>query len=271
MASTATISVIIVNYNTGQLLQQSVSQVLTDDSVSEIIIVDNNSQDESMNLLPKSDKIHVYFRKQNHGFAASCNFAAKKTKSEYLVFLNPDCLLTKNTIKQLVQELQMQPKAAIIGCLVKNPDGSEQRAARRRLPTLMRAIKTYSRIEKLAKFCTCFAGVNLNFAPMPTKTQQVQAISGAFFIMKANIFNEIDGFDEKFPLHFEDLDLFKRTQDAGYQLLFNPNISVIHHQGTSSASNPAVKSLKKQGLLRYFKKHTSPFAYIIVRVLSKLF
>ncbi|HFC30053.1 MAG TPA: glycosyltransferase family 2 protein [Oceanospirillales bacterium] len=265
-----TITVIIVNYNTGALLQQVVSQVLTDDSVSEIIIVDNNSQDESMSLLPENKKIQIYYRTENHGFAASCNFAANKTKAEYLLFLNPDCIPTQDSIKQLVQELQQQAKAAIIGCLVKNPDGSEQRATRRRLPTLMRAIKTYSRIEKLAKVCTCFAGVNLNFAPMPTKTQQVQAISGAFIIMRANIFHKIGGFDEKYPLHFEDLDLFKRTQDAGYKLLFNPNISVVHHQGTSSLSNPDVKNLKKQGLLRYFKKHESRTTYKIIRAFMRI-
>ena len=156
---------------------------------------------------------------------------------------------------------------AIVGCRVNNPDGSEQRASRRRLPTFWRAVITFSGIEKLARFCHCFAGVNLNHQPMPHSWQNVEAISGAFILMRTEVFDEINGFDEEFPMHFEDLDLFKRTQDLGYKIAFNPNVSVIHHQGTSSRSNPKVSEMKKQGLQRYFYKHCSTLSYLLVKLL----
>ncbi len=282
-----TCSVIIVNYNTGKLLKQAVDAALSNDGVNEVIVVDNHSKDQSMDLIDESDRVKKYFRKKNYGFAAGCNYGAKlaiqetgqEVGQDILLFLNPDCIVQQNTIDELASALckqeykqeykqeQKQARVGIIGCRVNNPNGTEQRASRRRLPTLLRAIKTFLKIEKLAKYCQCFAGVNLNHLPMPKEIQQVEAISGAFIMMKAVVFNEINGFDEKFPLHFEDLDLFKRTHDLGYAILFNPNVEVVHYQGTSSQSNPKVEEMKAMGLQRYFYKHCSVFSYFLVKLL----
>jgi len=262
-------AVIIVNYNTGKLLSQVIKRVLKAQGVDEIIIVDNNSTDNSMELTPKSVKIKTYYRKQNKGFASSCNYGAKHSSADFLLFLNPDCLIEKSSITHSIETFKENKNPAIVGVRVNNPDGTEQRATRRRLPTLWRAIKTYLRLEKAAKFCDCFAGVNLNYKPMPTSIQSVEAISGAFILIKTSVFKQISGFDESFFLHFEDLDLFKRTLDKGYEILFNPTIQVIHYQGTSSQSNPTVGEYKKQSLRKYFHKHCSFFAYSTMRFVSR--
>ena len=263
-----TCSVIIVNYNTGELLKQAVDAVKSNQHANEVIVVDNASKDGSMDLISESDKVKKISRQANHGFASSCNYGSKIATSDVLLFLNPDCIVKDNTVDLLVDFFSSQKNVGIFGVCVNNPDGSEQRATRRRLPTLMRAIKTFSGIEKLAKFYSCFAGINLNHLVMPESIQKVEAISGAFIMIKASVFNTINGFDEKFPMHFEDLDLFKRTIDQGYEILFNPNISVIHHQGTSSKTNPKVGQMKKQGLQRYFYKHCSKLSYFIVKLLG---
>ncbi|VAW40264.1 hypothetical protein MNBD_GAMMA01-408 [hydrothermal vent metagenome] len=265
-----TCSVIIVNYNTGNMLKTVVAAVLSNQGVDRIIVVDNNSTDNSMSLLGEDSKLLKYYRKTNHGFAASCNYGSQFTNSEYLLFLNPDCIITTNTISTLITSLQQHTKAAIIGCRVNNPNDSEQRACRRRLPTLWRTIKTFTKLERLAKHCHCFAGVNLNHLPMPQTTTKVEAISGACILIKSKVFKQIQGFDERFPLHFEDLDLFKRILNQGYEILFNPNITVIHHQGLSSQHNSRVPVLKKQGLIRYFQKHCSPSAYLTIKMIAKI-
>lgn len=262
-----TCSVIIVNYNTGKLLGPVVKAATQNKGVKDIIVVDNYSQDSSMESVSENVKIKKYFRKKNHGFASSCNFGRSKINSEFVLFLNPDCIISEDAIHTLLEKFNSDKDVAIVGCQVNNPDGSEQRASRRRLPTFWRAIKTFSRVEKLARFCHCFAGVNLNHQPMPQSWQSVEAISGAFIFMRAEVFDEIKGFDEKFPMHFEDLDLFKRTQDLDYKIVFNPHVSVVHHQGTSSQSNPKVAKMKKQGLQRYFYKHCSYVSYLIVKLL----
>ena len=260
-------SVIIVNYNTGELLKLAIDAALDNDVVNEIFVVDNDSKDHSMDLIEETERVKKIYRTKNYGFASSCNFGAALASTETLVFLNPDCIVEKNTFIELLTELQSHDKAGIVGCLVNNPDGSEQRASRRRLPTLFRAVKTFTGIEKLAKYCHCFVGVNLNHQPMPVEVKKVEAISGAFIMIKNAVFKSINGFDDKFKLHFEDLDLFKRTINSGYEILFNPQVTVTHYQGTSSQSNPKVEQLKKSGRQRYFKKHLTLFSYWISKIL----
>lgn len=248
------------------MLNDVVAAALKNKSVSEVIVVDNNSHDSSMDLLHEHGLIKKYFRKHNHGFASSCNYGAQRAKSNYILFLNPDCFVEDTSIDDLLNDLKSHKNAGIIGCRINNPDGTEQRASRRRLPTLWRAIKTFSKLEKLASICNCFAGVNLIHQTMPTSTQKVEAISGAFILMKTEAFKKLKGFDEGYPLHFEDLDLFKRILDRGYGIFFNPNVQAIHHQGQSSKSNPKVSLLKKQGLKCYFAKHCSKFSNVIMRM-----
>ncbi|MBL4661427.1 MAG: glycosyltransferase family 2 protein [Alcanivoracaceae bacterium] len=263
-------TVIIVNYNTGEIIRSAYQAVLKNPKVKEIIVVDNASQDNSMDLLIDDKRLTKYFRKENHGFASSCNFGSQYVASEYMLFLNPDCIIKENTITTLIEDLEEDSSAAIVSCMINNPDGGEQRAARRRLPTLLRAIKTFTKIEKLAKWFHCFAGVNLNHLPLKKYTYEVEAISGALILMRTSLFKEIKGFDESFPLHFEDLDLFKRTKDHGYKILLNPSVNVVHHQGTSSQSNPKVEQYKRKGLERYFQKHCSVLAYKVVKILNKI-
>ena len=263
-------SIIIVNYNTGKVLNQVVSKIINSQLVEKIIVVDNHSHDNSMELLQAHDKLQIYMRNHNHGFAKSCNYGAKISSSDYLLFLNPDCFMKEDSLETLIFDLENAPNSGIIGCMVNNADGSEQRASRRRLPTLIRAMKTFCGIEKLAKFCHCFAGVNLNHQVIKPQLQQVEAISGALILIKNQVFKKIKGFDEKFPLHFEDLDLFIRCRNHGNTILFNPNVTAVHHQGLSSKSNPKIEQLKKIGRQRYFYKHCSYFSYLIIKIFNKL-
>jgi len=262
-------AVIVVNYNTGKLLSQVIERVLKAKGVDEIIIVDNDSTDNSMELLPKNNQINTYFRNKNEGFGSSCNYGAKKSTSEYLLFLNPDCLILENTINQSIETFAENNNTAIVGIRVNNPDGTEQRATRRRLPTLWRAIKTYTSLEKLSKYGDIFAGVNLSHKPMPTQAVLVEAVSGAYMMVKKSVFKQISGFDDSFFMHFEDLDLCKRVSDAGYDIVFNPKIEVVHYQGTSSQSNSNVSEYKKQSLQRYFRKHCSLFSYYAIKNLNR--
>jgi len=260
--------VVIVNYNTGDLLKEAVESVLHHSQVSKIYIVDNNSKDSSMKFTSDDCRIKKIYRKRNYGFASSCNYGAALSTHKNILFLNPDCVLLEN-VAPLLTDLESKKSIAVVGCLVTNKDGTEQRASRRRLPTLMRAIKTYSGLEKYANKSSCLAGVNLTHEPMPEKTVYCEAISGAFILMKKRVFSEIKGFDEAFPMHFEDLDLFKRTINSGYQIAFNPHVKVKHYQGTSSVSNPKVKQYKKQGLRLYFRKHCSYLSSVIIDSMSR--
>ena len=263
-------SVIIVNYNTGDLLKRAVECVLAQSKATEIIIVDNFSHDSSMAELNNDERIKKYYRKKNYGFASSCNYGASRATCENLLFLNPDCLMPEKSLSPLLENLANR-EVGMVGCHITNSDGSEQRASRRRLPTFWRALKTFSGLEKLARVCDCFAGVNLNHRTVPSKPTSVEAISGALMLLKKSTFNEVGGFDEEYPMHFEDLDLMKRLLNANYQIIYNPLVSAVHYQGTSSQHNPKVEQMKKQGLIRYFEKHQSLPATALIKRLTKVF
>ncbi len=264
-----TCSIVIVNYNTGDILKCVVENALKNTCVDKIIVVDNASNDNSMSLLVEHARVKKYLRESNYGFASSCNYGAQYVESDYVMFLNPDCLIEVDTTIQLLKHFK-DNAVVMVGCMVKNPDGSEQRAARRRLPTFFRAIKTFSGIEKWAIKSHFFSGVNLNHLPLPKTPCTVEAISGALMMMRMSVFLKLKGFDECYPLHFEDLDLFKRIIDDGHQIVFDPDTSVIHHQGTSSRTNPAVDRMKKKGAELYFHKHCSFFSYLVIKLINKM-
>lgn len=262
--------VVIVNFNTGELLSECVDAVKKSLHPVNIFLIDNHSSDTSMQPFKGESEIQVHLRQKNFGFASSVNYGAEKGESEFILILNPDCIIEPNTIELLIADFKNSEKLGMVGCLVTNSDGTEQKASRRQLPTFWRTLMTVSKLEKLSNRVPILKGVNLNHQEMPSTNLKVEAISGAIMLVKRTVFEELDGLDEKFPMHFEDLDLMKRIQSLGYEISFNPNVKVKHYQGVSSQTNPRVEKMKRQGLLRYFKKHgTSLSHWIIKKALKK--
>jgi len=258
---------IVVNHNAGKLLQQTVQRLLQAQGVETIRLLDNASSDDSLRRVRQrhqtaieSGRLILDEQKQNRGFAVACNAGAKGAETPWLAFVNPDCLVQPDTIWRLVDALRSCPGSALAGAWVVNPDGSEQRATRRRLPTPWRVFKTVSGLEKLARksprYFSWLAGVNLNFGPKPRSITGVEAVSGALMVVRRRDFEAIGGFDEGFPLHFEDLDLFARFLKSGKKILLVPAARAIHHQGSCSADGQLIKRLKRHGLRRYWQKHS---------------
>jgi GT2 family glycosyltransferase len=149
------------------------------------------------------------------------------------------------------------------GCLLCNPDGSEQRGGRRRLPTLSTAF------ERVLKFNRLFPGRQSGFdlagTPLPAEPVEVEAISGAFmFVRKAGL-DAVGAMDEGYFLHCEDLDWCMRFKLAGWKILFVPDVRVTHAQGSSSRNTPvAVEYHKHRGMLRYYRKfHRSTYPLVL--------
>lgn len=252
------VDVVIVNYNAGQYILDLVC-LLKKNKCFNVCVVDNGSYDGSLQSL-KNANIHVIENSDNKGFAVACNQGAKFGNADCMAFINPDCLLKSGQIEGMVGRLK-EHSLGLIGCHVVDIDGKTQRGSWRRLPNLWRVLITVSGIEKL----TVFQGLNLKVAP-----QIVEAVNGACFVVKRTVFEDIKGFDECFPLHFEDLDLFKRILDSGQKLGYASEISVKHIKGHSSRDNQQVELWKKQGLIRYFKKHRPRWEYKFIQFLVGL-
>jgi GT2 family glycosyltransferase len=252
-----TVSVVMVVYMTGEALAQSVACVLDDPLVDELVVVDNGSTtgDRAMleSLARRDERVELLTGHGNVGFARGANLGARAAGSDILVFLNPDAFLQPGCIAELVRELEQRPAPCIVGGRVLNADRTEQRGARRGDITPMTALVSLSRLAErspaLRKYEVHWEGE----AP-PEKPAAVPTISGACFAMRREDFDAVDGFDEGYFLHVEDVDLCWRVRQQGGSVVFHPKAEVIHLGRTSRTSPLRVEFHKGVGLARYFRK-----------------
>jgi len=257
------LDVVIVNYNSGHALEKCIETLSASNSSQlNIIVVDNGSQDDSLQAIKyQYDGVNVIENTLNVGFAKACNFAAKIGQAHYLAFINPDCFVSSEQLLQLVKSLENDPSAALVGCRVLNDDGSLQAASRRRPPTLWRVFVHMTHLD----FLPGLKGINLKDNGLFDEIQRVEAVNGACMLLKRDAFNAVNGFDEAYPLHFEDLDMFAKLLKANQNILYDSDVAVRHIKGHSSQNEKKIKAWKKQGLLRYFKKHRPHWEYAVIK------
>ena len=206
--SSPKVSVIIVNYNGKELLEkclESLFKVNYDNF--EIILVDNNSSDGSLEYVTKNHSSVIIIKlSENKGFAEPNNIGAKITKGEFLLFLNNDTIVTPEFISELVSAAQTYPDVAICQSLLLKPDG---------------------KIDSSGDFIDSM-GVCYNSTINITQPREISSARGACMLIKHDVFNKLEGFDEKFFATFEDVDLGWRAWIAGYKVMVIPK-SVIYH------------------------------------------
>ncbi|MGH8378815.1 MAG: glycosyltransferase family 2 protein, partial [Gammaproteobacteria bacterium] len=146
--------------------------------------------------------------------------------------------------------LDAYPKAGMAGCLLKNPDGSEQRGGRRRLPDLSSSLRRLIYGQSHAE-----RGFDLVNTPLPDAPVEVEAISGAFMLVRRAVVDTVGLMDEGYFLHCEDLDWCMRFRQAGWKIMFVSAVSIVHYQGVSSRSRPVfVLWHKHRGMWRFYRK-----------------
>ena len=251
------VSVVMVVYMTGVALDESVNRVLKDPLVDEFVIVDNGSSGSDAaglrTLAERDSRVVLLTGHGNIGFARGANLGARRAGGDILVFLNPDAFLQPRCIAELVREIENRPVPCIVGGRVLNSDLTEQRGARRGDITLMTAILSLSRLAQNVPAWRRYE-VHWESEPAPDQVVAVPTISGACFCMRREDFDCVQGFDEKYFLHVEDVDLCWRVRQMGGRVLFHPKAEVIHLGHTSLTSPLRVEFHKGVGLARYFRK-----------------
>lgn len=253
------LDVVIVNYNSGQALQQCVDFLLQGSEINlNVFVVDNHSEDDSLTFMGRMEHpIDLIKNNDNLGFSVACNQGSESGHAPQIAFINPDCFINQQQLLQLSAQLSDNQSGGLIGCRVLNEDGTLQAASRRRLPTFWRILWHLSALSKFP----LFKGININDSGEFDSLQQVEAVNGACIVIKRKIFEQLGGFDEAFPLHFEDLDLFARLQANQHAVLYDSSVIVKHLKGHSVQDSQLIKSWKKQGLLRYLLKHRPKWEY----------
>jgi len=252
-------SVLIVNYNGGELVLDCVKAVLRSGMNVEVLVWDNASVDGSPDSLEKAfageSRFALFRHSENIGFAAGVNRLLEKAKGNFVLLLNPDCVLKTDTIETVAQVLDENPDAGMSGCLLRNSDGSEQAGCRRQVPTPWRSLVRVSHLDKAFPGHPRFQGISMNTAPLPDHPVAIEAISGAFMLVTRKALEDVGPLDDHYFMHCEDLDWCMRFRRKGWKILFVPQAEVIHHQGHCSTSRPiAVELYKHKGMLRFYNK-----------------
>ena len=256
------ISIVIVHYKVPQCLREAIQSIYQADHCdeSEIIIVDNASQDTSgfdtKNEFPDITWIQL---KQNIGFGKACNIGVRNAKGKYILLLNPDTVINKTTLSVAVKLLESRPDIGLMGPKILNPDGSLQWSCRRSFPTPAVAIFYFMGISKLFPSNRFFSRYHMTFMN-PDEPAEIDAVSGSFMFLRRDLFNEIGGFDEIFFMYGEDLDLCWRVREKGYKVWYEPATQIIHRKGRSSAKN-AIRSRIAfyEAMVLFIKKYRFSF------------
>lgn len=249
-------SFIIINYRSldyTRLCLKSLFNHLPNDKSWEIILLDNNSSDGSAEALEQEFKNRLTFIKNNsnRGFAGANNQGAKKAQGKYLFFLNSDTEIKNNILPDLKTILENNSDIGILAPKVLNPQGVWQFGARGRQQTLKNLFLQNTKANWLEQKKETFWTSDW--------------VSGAALIIKSDVFEKINSWDEKFFLYLEDTDLCLRTRKMGYLVAICPHVNLIHYGGQSPASSRARRQHYYYSQNYFFKKHYGLIASLIMR------
>lgn len=259
MQQVPALGVIIVNFNAGALLLQCVDAVWASSIDLQVVVSDNGSSDDSLALLRERHdadrRLTIIENGRNLGFARGSNLAIDAVQAPYLLFLNPDCIVGQGTLARMVGFMDANPVVGMSGCVVRNPCGTEQVASRRVIPDPWIGLARLLLIEQL--WPSLLAGKRLDRTgePLPGRPVQVEAISGAFMLVRRQALEEVGFLDEDYFLHCEDLDWFVRFRRAGWPIYLVPDVDAVHYKGACSMGRPiSVLWHKHRGMTRFFRK-----------------
>jgi GT2 family glycosyltransferase len=274
--STKSVCVVIVNYNGGATLTECVRALLASTVSVGIFVSDNGSKDDSIAFLRASvldaPQITIVGNGKNLGFAKANNLVLARCRNDYVLVLNPDCIVEPDTLEKMIAVMEQHPEAGMASCFIVNPDGSEQVGCRRRVPTPWRSMVRVLHLHQLIKNHPRFKSFMMAGLPLPRAPESVEAISGAFMFVRREALEAVGLMDENYFLHCEDLDWCMRFRQAGWKILFVPHVRVVHWKGLSARANPVVIEYHKhRGMVRFYNKffrHQYPGALMIVVVIA---
>lgn len=219
------LSIIILNYNTKELTLKCVESVVKNSKGldHEIIIIDNGSDEK----LEKNKSFKLINSKTNLGFAGGNNIAKKYAKGEYILFLNSDTEVEKDTLTRTLTYMDEHPEIGALTCKLVLPSGELDKDARRSFPTPWVAFTHFSGLDKVLPKSKIFAKYWYGYQS-PDKTQEVDVLQGAYFLTRKKILDEVGWFSDDYFLDGEDIDLSFKIKQLGYKIIYYPVVSILH-------------------------------------------
>jgi N-acetylglucosaminyl-diphospho-decaprenol L-rhamnosyltransferase len=265
------ISIIVLNWNTRQLLRKCIASVYCTVSPIdiEVIVVDNNSSDGSADMVAESFPDATLIRNsKNIGFSAGNNLAIRQASGRYILLLNPDAELLPGSVQALFDFAEAHPDAAVIGPKLLNTDGSLQKNGRM-FPTFAREMLHITKIYRLAPgwFNRKYEWGRADF----DAATEVDEVSGACMLVRRAAIDKAGMLDERFFMYYEEVDWCLRIKKAGCKVWYLPEAQTVHHAGQGAGQIGLAKSraaYRSQYL--YFMKHHGMLKAYTLRTFSCL-
>lgn len=251
------LSVIILNYNVRYFLELCVLSVqkATQNLDAEIIVIDNNSSDDSCEMMKlRFPNIKLIENKENSGFPKGNNIAVREAKGEYICILNPDTVVAEDTFEKVLAFAKNKTDLGIVGCKLIDGTGNFLPESKRGIPTPWVA---FTKIFGLYKFFPNSSLFNKYYAQHLNENQtgKVDILVGAFMVMKSELYSEIGGFDEKCFMYSDDIDLSYMALQKGKSNYYFHETTVIHYKGESTMKDGTYMKRFQEAMNFFYKKH----------------
>lgn len=213
---------------------------------AEIIVVDNNSSDDSCNMVKTIfPNVVLIENKTNDGFSKGNNIGVAQAKGEYICILNPDTVVAENTFPELLHFIKQQDNPGIVGCRLIDGTGHFLPESKRNIP------KPNVALKKLLGDSFAYYANQVDESGIG----EVPVFVGAFMLMKKVVYESVGGFDENYFMYGEDVDISYKVLKAGYKNYYNGTTSIIHYKGESTLKDVNYAKRFYGAMQIFYKKH----------------
>lgn len=270
------LSIIIVNWNTKQLLDDCLASIYKETTLPdfETFVADNASSDGSAAMVKeKYPQVRLIENKDDLGFGTANNPVLKQAGGRYLLLLNPDTVILEHALDKAIAFMEAQPEASILAPRMKMLKNGNL-VWRKNVfpdPSLLQQIILMSRIRYFFPHSKIIKKIQRRGYDFDyEKAGEVMGhIEGAFMLMRREVFEKIGFFDEKFFMWFEEVDLLLRAKQAGYKIFYSPEPKIIHYGGQAVKQEMSLLKQKRynQSLSYYFWKHKPRWQYLVLQAI----
>ena len=264
------LSIIIVNYNTNKLLANTIQSVInTVASIKyEIIVVDNASIDGSIEMLKQQyPQVNLIENKDNLGFPKANNIGIKEATGRYILLLNSDTIVLGNCLQRCLDYMDSNIEVGALGCKLLLANGNLDHACKRGFPTPEASLSYILKLHKLFPASKKFGQYTLNYLPN-NEINEVDALTGAFMMVRKEVINKVGLLDETFFMYGEDLDWCFRIKEAGYKVVYYPEAVTIHYKGGSSKRKryKTIYEFHRAMYIFYNKHYRNKYNFIVTGI-----
>jgi GT2 family glycosyltransferase len=256
------VSVLIVSYECKHALLECLASLEGERETLpiEVIVIDNDSHDDTARAVSSGFPwVRLVVNRENAGFARAANQGMTFAEGEYLLFLNPDALMRPGTISATIQELERHPDVGMLGCKLVRADGTFDHACKRGFPTIASALYYFMGLSRAWPKSRRFAWYTAGHLDVD-EAGHVDAVNGAFMLVRRKAADEVGPMDERYWLYAEDLDWCRRFWQRGWKILYWPKVEVIHLKGASAGDHRSLKInyAFHRSIWLFYAKHHAP-------------